>query len=127
MQELFAGRGVVKGYGKQQLCSCQFAPKGSTGLETLIHSMGIASVNNTAAGTWTVTLADKTALKGMVIMGAFVDDGALLHEVKVFTRDVAAGTFVLKHRTAANDAATVMADSNVVDEIDLIVIALRGS
>ena len=127
MQELFAGRNAVKGYGKQQLLSCRFAPKGSTGAETLIDTLGIASVTNTAAGTWTVALADKTALVGMIILGTFVDNLALLHEVKVFTYDVSAGTFVLKHRTAANDAATVMADSDVVDEIHLFVVAIRSS
>jgi hypothetical protein len=127
VQELYAGRSYVKGYGKQQLLGCRFAPKGSTGAETLIDSLGIASVSNTAAGTWTVTLSDKTALVGMLIFGTFVDNLALLHEVKVFSYDVSAGTFVLKHRTAANDAATPLADSDVVDEIHLFVVAVRSS
>lgn len=120
------GHSLVKGYGQLVLSWARFVPAASPAAQVLGDQFGITSIVRTAAGTWTVTLSEKAP--GFIVIPGWVEnDGTNLHVVNVESYDFTAGTFVMKHRTAAYGSLGSLAASDTIDEINLLVVGRKAT
>jgi hypothetical protein len=115
------GVSLARCYGLQVMAWAEFVPAASPTTQVLVNAFGIVSIVRTAAGTWTVTLAEK--FPGFIAIPSCVEnDTTNLHEMQISSEDYTAGTLVLRHRTAAIGSLGSLAVSDTVDKVKLLVL-----
>lgn len=127
MQDLTGNQGQVRTYGPQvTLCRATFVPQNINTNQVLLDNMGIKSIIRTDSGTagrWTVTLAEKFAAFD-VVLDLIENDTTHYHWLRVDSKDLNAGTFIIAHRSVA--VASVASGAALNDTVDGLTVIVFG-
>lgn len=110
----------AKSYGQLVAAFATFVPSGAA-TQTLTDAFGIKSIARSVAGRWVVTLAER--FPGFsVALTALDNDTTNLHDLRLESVDLTAGTFTFVHRTAAFGSLASLALSDTIDAIHITVL-----
>ncbi len=108
---------LVHAWGPEvRVARVRWTPSGSAA-QTLTEACGVSGVARTGAGAYTISLVDTKVKDLECFVSCIENDTTVMHQVRVESQDVTAGTVSVSHKvlTFASAASLVVVDGTITD------------